>query len=570
MDGAIVRRIRLSPGEYNLSDLPLKPGANTVVLHIEEDTGQRRTLEFTMFSDRKLLAVGIDEWQLAAGARSRQNDGDWRTRFFGQPEYLWDSPVLTAFYRRGLTEAMTGEAHIQGDRDVVMGGAGTVWQSAVGLFAVDGALSYHGDYGLGFAVGASYDLLNVLGWDGYRRSYRLSGEYRSDDFANVGTSHPHRDTWLSLAALYSQELPWDMSGSLSLRYAFSGHYARFDDDSWNVDLSLSKRLTAALSASFSVGYGDKGHRTYTTCGSCESHSRDDDTGLHAAFRLLYRVDDKSSLAASYDTRNEVGHTTYARNEGSGVGAWNAVVDVAHDQRHEGGSVGYIGNRAEVSLSHVSRIDGIDVVYGRFDPRSAEQRSSLRVESGIAFADGAWAFGRPVRGSFAIVDGHANLQGKEVTVGTRDSEIAHSGWFGPALVPDIAAYSSRSVQFDVPDLPLGYDLGAGAFDFFSPYKAGFRLTVGSDYTVSALGTLVDRDDKPIPLLAGIAYEPDKKDGPKVQLFTNRVGRFGAQGLAPGRWIVEMPTEPVTKFVLVVPGGTIGLFNAGTLKPAHGDR
>jgi outer membrane usher protein len=54
---------------------------------------------------------------------------------------------------------------------------------------------------------------------------------------------------------------------------------------------------------------------------------------------------------------------------------------------------------------------------------------------------------------------------------------------------------------------------------------------------------------------------------VELFTNRTGSFGAQGLAPGKWIIEMPTEPgPTRYVFEIPDGVTGLHSAGTLKPA----
>jgi outer membrane usher protein len=51
-----------------------------------------------------------------------------------------------------------------------------------------------------------------------------------------------------------------------------------------------------------------------------------------------------------------------------------------------------------------------------------------------------------------------------------------------------------------------------------------------------------------------------------IFTNAAGRFGADGLAPGRWIIEMATDGApTRFVLDIPANVEGLFKAGTLHP-----
>ena len=59
------------------------------------------------------------------------------------------------------------------------------------------------------------------------------------------------------------------------------------------------------------------------------------------------------------------------------------------------------------------------------------------------------------------------------------------------------------------------------------------------------------------------------GKAVEVFTNAAGRFGAEGLAPGRWLIEMTTEPVpTRYVIDIPDGTEGLFRAGALTPING--
>ena len=54
---------------------------------------------------------------------------------------------------------------------------------------------------------------------------------------------------------------------------------------------------------------------------------------------------------------------------------------------------------------------------------------------------------------------------------------------------------------------------------------------------------------------------------MAIFTNAAGKFGADGLAPGRWTIEMATEGTpTSLTLDIPKGTSGLFKAGTLTAA----
>lgn len=201
--------------------------------------------------------------------------------------------------------------------------------------------------------------------------------------------------------------------------------------------------------------------------------------------------------------------------------------------------------------------------------TSDQRTSFTVGTGIVFADGAVAVGPPVRGhGFAIIEPHPTLAGKTVTVGTEDDVHARADGFGPGVVTDLPAYSTRTLPVDVDGLPLGYSLGQGAFETHAPYRGGYRIVVGSDYSVTAFGTLLRANGEPIQLLTGTAFQPSKPDK-QVAIFTNSVGRFGADGLAPGEWIIEMATDgATTRYQINIPAGTDGLFRAGTLKPVKG--
>jgi outer membrane usher protein len=400
----------------------------------------------------------------------------------------------------------------------------------------------------------TYDLANIEGGDGIKRSFRLAGEYRSEKFAAINTLNPRNNTMLTVSTSYSQELPWDLSGSLSASYSV----IRDEEDHYGADLNLARSFGPAVSASLSLGYDHSA--TPTTSSRLPE-------GVKAMMRLNYRVSENSSLDGSHDVRDGRSQISYRHQEGNGVGSWNAQVEVEHeggsvdgdDNIGLNGSLGYIGNRAEVAVSQHTGFVG-------FDGNTTSQRTSVTAGTAIAFADGTWAVGRPVTNSFAIVEPHANLPDSTVTVGSsKDSARASSDFLGPALLPDISPYSPSRVPIDVDNLPMGYDLGTGGFDLLAPYKSGYRFTVGSDYTVTAFGTLTDAEGEPIPLLTGIAFEEGHPDDHQVTIFTNKTGRFGAQGLRPGRWVIEMATEPKTRFVFEVPKDTVGLLRLNTLTP-----
>ena len=67
VNGAVVQRLRLRAGTYNLSDLPLGTGANEVQLRVTDDTGAQTTRAYTTFFDANLLGAGKSEWSMSAG-----------------------------------------------------------------------------------------------------------------------------------------------------------------------------------------------------------------------------------------------------------------------------------------------------------------------------------------------------------------------------------------------------------------------------------------------------------------------------------------------------------------------
>lgn len=71
--------------------------------------------------------------------------------------------------------------------------------------------------------------------------------------------------------------------------------------------------------------------------------------------------------------------------------------------------------------------------------------------------------------------------------------------------------------------------------------------------------------PLALLAGKAIDLDHPKHPSITIFTSRDGRFGAQGLRPGRWRIEMPTEVPTHYYFTVTNSPDGTVRIGDLRP-----
>lgn len=552
LNGAVVRQIRLQPGEYDLKDLPLQTGANDIRMLISDDLGEQRTLEFTSYFDASLLAEDIYEWGLSAGVLSAFEHGALT--------YDDANPIASGYYRRGLTPQTTGEAHVQAGRDTVMAGASVFTATSFGFFGLEGALSYHGDFGPGGAL--EFDWEAPRPKDSVSR-LRFSADLRSTAFATPAEADPVEDYWLSLLASYSRELPLGIYANFSGRYAFaSGHTQA--EDAYSLRTGLSKALGPAFGAGLSVEYSSDALALPLT----DETSSPAHPDLRAALRLYWRPDAVSSVAARYESGDATTRVSASRSVRHGAGSWEAHIETVYDsparELAADGGISYSGNRAVVSLDHTASLDTASDALTR--PAFTDQRTSMRVGTAIAFADGHVAVGRPIAGGFAIVAPHESLADRNVVLGNSADPQGYTDALGPALMSDLAPYMPRTLRYDVEDLPIGYDLGNAEFALQPTYKAGYALTVGSAHSVSAFGTLIDHEGEPVGLVTGTA-SPQHTDAPDVKLFTNAAGRFAAQGVAPGLWHIEMATEPVQRFVLDIPDETSGLYRAGKLKPVE---
>ncbi len=583
IDDVLFRHIKLAPGNYNLSDIPLRAGANNVKLVIEDDTGARRTLEFSAFSGGELLAPGISEWSFNAGIKSYDQGAVQQAStpgngappnmtvvsksnsVFQQREYFFDQPAVTGYYRTGVTTALTVDFNAQADESVTMAGAGFATQTVAGLFTGEFSAStaYSGAAGYAMQLGYGYDRLDLFG---YKSTFRLLGAYRSQDYTTVGSFSSAVAYNTSVSASYSQKLPYDVTAGLSLSLFLLDKQSATADtgNRWEADFTLAKQLAPDLMGSLSLGYGQDQ--------AAETSGIYNQNGFQALVRLAWTPDARTRVLSSYDSRSQTGEVSATRtSETQGAGSWTASADATvqpNNQDAVSGSVSYVANRADVSVSHSAGLAGAGY-DGVSSLTSTEERTSVSVASSLVYADGAWGVGRPVTNGFALVTPHKSLEGSPVVIGDANATVAETDMLGAAVVPNLAAYKQTRLPYDAPGAPTGYDLGSATYDINAPYKAGYALQVGSDYTVTAMGTLLDAAGEPIPLLAGTAREADKPNGRKVELFTNRSGRFGAQGLAPGRWVIEMPTEPEpTRYTVNIPEGVKGLHNAGVLKPAGG--
>jgi outer membrane usher protein len=532
VNGQIVRRLQLAPGTYDLRDFPFTQGSNDIRLSILDDAGRTETLRFNVFLDQSQLARGLTEFGVYAGVLAPLQAGG--------PDYT-DDFAVSGFVRHGVSDFLTLGANVQADGDTQMGGVEGVFATGFGTFGANFSISQIDGFGSGRAALVTFQRL-IQRPGGRADSLSFFVESRSRDFGVLGTVFPNNPFSWEAGGGYSHAFSDYVYGGIDGRYSNGRDAQR---NVWSLRGTLGYRLNDRMSFTSDVRW------------------EQDNVGRRVSglLSLTMRLGRYSNLRADYDTRFDRTRLSYNRLEGTGVGSYNVAADIERNNLGSGVNLtgNYYANRSELGLSH----------FGTFDDdfgHSLNQRTSLRFATSLAVADGSFSMGRPIYDSFAIVQGHPALHGANIFVDpTPYGFTANTGMLGAATQPSLSSYAERTITVDAPEAPAGFDLGQGSFRVFPPYRSGYLLQVGSDYMVTALGRMINRDGEPVSLVTGTATELAHPEREPITIFTNRDGRFGAVGLAPGQWRIQMNDDLRSSYVIIVPEGAEGILRVGDISP-----
>lgn len=534
MNGQIVRRLQLNPGVYDLRDFPFTQGANNVRLSVIDDSGRSEVLNFNLFIDQTQLGAGLSEFGVYAGVRAPLGvEG---------PNYS-DDYIFSGYYRRGISDFLTLGINSQFDANARQIGAEAVVGTSLGTFGGNLAVSDIDGAGTGYAGTFTFQRL-IQRSDGQADTLNLFFERRSRNFGPVSDFFIENPFSYEIGGGYSRSFGAQLFAGVDARFS-KGRDAQRDLHTYRLNAGYRISPVANLVGDVRYERDGRGER------------------VAAFMSLTVRFGRYTTGRADYDTQDNRARLSFQSVNGQGVGAYNVTADVDRSDISSGFNFNgnLIGNRAELGLTHFGTF------LDTFGQRTS-QRTSLRVGSSFAIADGAFSIGRPIFDSFAIVAPHKSLKGADVELEPSPfGHVANTGILGAATQPNLSSYVDRTITIDAPESASGTDLGQGSYKLFPSYRSGYKLVAGSDYSLTALGTMIDVDGEPVSLVTGNAYEIGKPDRPAVTVFTNRQGRFGITGLAPGKWRIEMLDAKRTVFEIEIPDNGENIVRLGEIAPVR---
>jgi len=536
VNGRVERQLTLDPGQYRLTDFQFSTGANEVQIVATDRTGRQQVSRFNRFYDFSLLPTGEVEYDLTLGLTSQPT--------LSGPSYSSDSWIASGIYRRGINDLLTLGAGFQSDRYAQVasleGASARQW----------GTVS--------FAAGLSNDSRSALGYAGrftFQRQFNreakrrlisgwtVGGEVFSEDFSGVGREIAtlNSNAW-SLFGTSTFDISPTQFGNLTFSYQQPRNNL---DPTYSAQASYGFRLSNDLFLNFQTIYQ-----------ATQSQRGQFGVGLNLSFRFGANT----LVSAGYDTVQDDYDLSVSQINNRNVGSGALNGRLSGSKQGLGFTVGSNGstNRFDYGLNQSANYN--------FDAGEINSAiTSLTGAFSVGFVDGSMAFGRPISDSFAIVRAHPILKTAAVEIDASEGSFrTKSGALGPALLGDLNAYTPRVFTVSAPDAPLGFDLGASSYRVRPSYRSGYSFVVGSEYVVTALGTLLDERGQAIPLSVGNAQLATGGDGRQVEFFTNAKGQFGISGLKPGKWLVQTTGEKAVKFEFVIPEGAEGLVRLGTIE------
>ncbi len=532
-NGQFVQSFSLTPGPYNLYNLPLLQGFNNVVLRILGESGQVQEISLSMVQDIRLLQKGLHEYTYNIGLPSEEINSRWH--------YKKSQPTLSAFHKYGLTSQTTIGGFIQGNKDKALIGAEADFALPLGLFSLQ-------------IAGSRFD---------HKHSAALHGQYL---YQNSNASiNPWQRNFSFILDYFGQSFALPSASRLSItpsKFNITSRYSQL----------LSKNLTGIFTISRNGFYSTSGkthrysamfrYRPYANFeATLELTSSQNVSGLKdrgGILRLSYTLPGSyGRLSGTADQRSHTYTAAWTYNNEQLSTSVNAQTQ--GDRSNLFGSINYRTERARLQASHS--------LFSFRNPTSLRSQTTLNMATALAYTDGYFAVSSPIQDSFALLIPSEELQNSPLgIIGGQSAQLIKGiNWLGPKVITPLSPYEYTPLTIQSTKLPIGSSISPSRVILFPQYGSGFGIHIDLVSTASIRGFLVDSTGAPLKLVRGIIYKMGKEgwvEQPQV-FFKNKRGKFFLMGIQPGSYQVQITNRSIAPIQFHLKADQKGIVQLGDL-------
>lgn len=443
-----VRQVESSvpSGPFIINQVAGINGAGQATLVTRDASGRAISTTLPLYVDTRMLAAGLTDYSVELGALRRR----YTTASFDYAQ----TPAVSASLRRGLSDSFTLEAHGEGGKGVLNGGAGMLWRlGQAGV--VSASLAGSGGTGRGAQASLGYQYLSP------RFGVDLQTQRASVNYSDLGTAEG------SPVVRASDRINVNLS-------LFGGQGVGLSLISVRTPLQPPARV-AALSYSATLGMG-----LYFSASAFRDFRDEKSRGVF--FSLSGTFGERVSATVSRSRQQDVQTTTMTLSRsvsyGGGFGwALQSVNNNGTPLRQAQGT--YLGNYGQVT-AYTQQTGG-------------QRTTSTDVAGALVFMDGGVHAARQVGAGFALVstDGVGG-----VPVLQENQVIGKTSGSGYLLVPNLNPYLQNQVNIDTSSLPLDARIISSGQSVVPARASGVLVRFPVEKYAAASVILQGADGKPL--------------------------------------------------------------------------
>jgi outer membrane usher protein len=508
VDGRLVSTVRLPPGQFTLSDLPLETGLGNARVIIRDAFGREQSINLGFYLSTRLLKRGEQDYSYVAGFERTVNG---TTVEYGRG-------MGTAVHNIGLTDSLTIGFQAEGAKGVAMEGVGfnaKLWR--LGTLGAEGLASQTADNGQGLAATGVYSFLAK--W----LSADLRATWIGPKFQNLFLSPADYE---QVTADASAGVSFGRLGSLTVGGTLGGPEALTARIS-QIDPDILGRLPDSVKRSLQDALATQ-HDTLLRLGYTLNVTSRAQLSLNAT--RAQRAGSPTawegfaSLTVALAGRMVASAVTTVDAEGEALTSVNL-------QRSLPLGPGY-GFRIDADVQHPYRTQGIFEAQGRRGivglrvdgAQGDETVGTLNLAGSIVAIGGEVLLSRPVDDGFALVK---VPDSPGVRVLANNQLEGRTGRRGSLFVPDLRSYLSSPIGIVQDDLPIEVNLGAISQDIAVPYRGGAVVVFEASVIHALTGRLDVAGTAPEYGTLSVSVGADEFSSP-----LNAHGEFYFEDLPPG--------------------------------------
>lgn len=482
LDGTLVRKEKLSPGEYTFHNVPTTTGFGNASMIIKDVYGREQIITAPYYYSERLLKKGLHEYSYNAGFM--RNDFGLKSSSYGKPAFL---SVHNFGYSNNLKIGYAAEA----SPDLINIGP------AVSLLAfnkgiVDAAFAVSNNSG-------ESGLSGMLGYTYQSRSINVNLFFMSDsrEYSNLALKPSDDKEKFQFSG--SIGFGAGKTGFLGAEYSHADMYQTSPLS--RVALSYNKSL-AENAFLFVIA----------------SETKDTETRDEIFFGIHVYLGRSTSGSANYTSRDgaEIQKISIQKNlpPGNGFGYRAEMVNTT-DKDYVNGSASYQNNYGLYRMDLTGNASDMDY--------------RLSVSGGIGYIDKSFFLSRPITDSFAKVKVDKL---EDVRVYYYGNEVGRTDKDGELIISNIRSYQDNKIGIESQDIPLVYSI-ASLSRYISPsFRSGSVVEFQLNRVQAVSGNLyVIKDGARIPAEFTRLFV-QVKDG-VVEGLVGRGGEFYLENIPPGR-------------------------------------